>query len=117
MKKIFVVDDDESIGEVVSQMLEIEGFEVKSFLKGKDSIKEIKKEDPDLVLLDYFLPGEDAAQTIENIKCSANGDLPIVLMSASVQAANHAKALAVSEFVSKPFQRDTLIDAIRRNLN
>jgi hypothetical protein len=38
-------------------------------------------------------------------------------MSASVQAANHAKTLPVSEFVSKPFQREVLIEAVRRNLN
>ncbi len=116
MKKIFVVDDDESIGDVVSQMLEMEGFEVHSFLRAKDSIAQLKQEEPDLVLLDYFLPGESAADTIYNIK-TKRSDTPIVLMSASVQAANHAKSLPVSEFVSKPFQREVLIEAVRRNLN
>lgn len=117
MKKIFVVDDDESIDEVVSQMLEIEGFDVKSFLRGRDLIEEVKKSMPDLILLDYFIPGENAEDTVRSVKSYADNSLHIVLMSASMQAANHAKSMQVSEFLSKPFQREVLIDAVRRNLD
>lgn len=112
-----MVDDDNAIGEVVSQMLEMEGFAVKTFTNGKDSIEKISGENPDLILLDYFLPGENAEQTIREIKDNAQGSLPIILMSASVQAADKAKKLAVSEFIPKPFQRQALIDVIRRNIN
>lgn len=117
MKKVFVVDDDESIGEVVSQILELEGFSVKSFVAGKESVAQMKNEKPDLVLLDYFLPGENAEDTIKSIRNASGEKVPIVLMSASIQAEERAKSLPVSEFVSKPFQREALVNAIIRNIN
>ncbi len=53
-KKIFVVDDDVSIGEIITMLLELEGYKVNSFSAGKDGVEKAKNDKPDLVLLDYF---------------------------------------------------------------
>lgn len=116
-KKIFVVDDDMSIGDILSMMLEMEGFSVDSFNSGHASIDKSRLEKPDLVLLDYFLPGEDAQEIIANLRMAAGDDLPILLMSASSQAEQLARNLPINEFISKPFQRESLLKAIGRNIN
>ncbi|HVF69842.1 MAG TPA: response regulator [Xanthomonadales bacterium] len=116
-KRIFVVDDDLSIGEIVKMLLELEGYNVNSFLAGKDGIERAKNEKPDLVLLDYFLPGEKAEEIIENMRRTVDENLPIVLMSANADALSLSKNLAVNEFIAKPFHREKLLEAIERNLN
>ena len=116
-KKIFVVDDDSSIGEILSMMLEMEGFKVASFNSGHAGVGKAKQERPDLVLLDYFLPGENASEIIANLRGVAGDNLPILLMSASSQAEQMSKNLEVNEFIPKPFHREILLKAIGRNLN
>lgn len=116
-KKIFVVDDDVSIGEILSMMLEMEGYTVNSFNSGKSGIAKAHAEKPDIVLLDYFLPGESAEDIIKNLRKSAGQDLPILLMSASRQAEEKAEKLEVNEFISKPFHREKLLESIARNIN
>ncbi len=116
-KKIFVVDDDVSIGEIITMLLELEGYKVNSFSAGKDGVEKAKKDKPDLVLLDYFLPGEKAEEIIKNMRNAVDGELPILLMSANADAEKLSEKLSVNEFIAKPFQRERLLEAIERNLN
>lgn len=116
-KKIYVVDDDVSIGEIVTMLLELEGYKVNSFSAGKDGIEKAKKDKPDLLLLDYFLPGEKAEDIIINMRNVVDEKLPILLMSANSDAGRIADKLSVNEFIAKPFHRERLLEAIERNLN
>lgn len=117
VKNVCVVDDDLSIGEVISAMLEIEGYHVNFYKSGREGLDFVKENKPDLVLLDYFLPGESAEDIVKNLRSAAGDSLPIILMSASRQAEQAASELEVSEFIAKPFQREALLDALVRNLN
>jgi len=117
MKKIFVVDDDSSIGDILSSMLGFEGYDVDVFSTGKDGIKKAKEKKADLVLLDYFLPGERTEDLIKDFRSSIGEKLPIILMSASVQGEQRSKNLPINEFIAKPFQREGLLDIIGRNIN
>ncbi len=116
-KKIFVVDDDVSIGEIVKMLLELEGYKVNSFSAGKDGVEKAKNDKPDLVLLDYFLPGEKAEDIISNMRNEVGEELPILLMSANADAGKLSEKLSVNEFIAKPFHRERLLEAIERNLN
>lgn len=116
-KKIFVIDDDVSIGEILSMMLEMEGYTVNSFNSGKSGVARAHAEKPDIVLLDYFLPGERAENIIKNLRKAVGKDMPILLMSASRQAEEKAEELAVNEFIAKPFHREKLLESIARNIN
>lgn len=116
-KEIFVVDDDDSIANTVSSLLTLEGYSVNTFFTGFHAVKKAKEKPVDLVLLDYFLPGERAEIIINNLRNIHGDRLPIVLMSASVHAEQKAKKLEVNEFIAKPFQIDALLSVVRRNLN
>jgi DNA-binding response OmpR family regulator len=115
-KKICVVDDDLSIGEIISQILELEGFDVHSYKAGREGIEKSKQSKPDLLLLDYFLPGENAEDIVRNFRKNFGDGFPIILMSASRQAEEQAKLLEVDEFIAKPFHREGLLNAIERHL-
>lgn len=116
LDKIFVIDDDSSINEILLSMLSDENYDVEAFVMGEDAVKKAKKEKPDLILLDYFLAGEDVQDVVKKLRKISDKNLPIILMSASVQAKDMGKKLSVSEFISKPFNRKTLLEAIERNI-
>lgn len=114
--KIFIVDDDSSINEILMDMLTSENYNVQTFTKGKDAISKAKEYKPDLILLDYFLAGEDTSQVVHGLRNILGDDLPVILMSASIQAKEMQKKLSANEFVAKPFHRKTLLDVINRNI-
>ena len=115
--EIFVVDDDSSIGDGIAGLLRLKGYRVKSFVKGSDAIKKAKESKPDLALIDYLLPGEKTEDVIRDFHDIPGEDLPIILMSASTQAAQKAKTLPVAEFIAKPFQIELLLETVERNIN
>ena len=115
--EIFVIDDDATIGDSISILLQHKGYIVKTFNCGKEAVKKAKEKMPDLALLDYLLPGEKASEIIDGFHNISGRNLPIILMSASHHAAQEAKALPVAEFIAKPFQIDLLLETVERNLN
>ncbi len=115
-KKIFIVDDDSSILNIMEDMLIGENYDVYSFAAGKDAVENTEKEKPDIVILDYYLPGENAEEIVEKLRLIAGNHLPIILISASMQIEQKAEKLLVSDFIEKPFQRQVLLDVIKKNL-
>ncbi len=67
-KKIMVVDDEPDIVYVVRKMLEKGGYEVVEANSGEEALEKLKKEKPDLVLLDIMMPGIDGWETCRRIK-------------------------------------------------
>lgn len=115
-KYIFVIDDDPSIDEVLTTILELEQYIVKTFTSGKAAIAQAIGEAPDIILLDYFLPGESAENIINSLR-GIRQDMSIILMSANMKVSEIAVELSVSEFIPKPFQRETVLAAIKRSAN
>ena len=116
-KNVFVIDDDASIGEILKVMLEGENYNVFSFTTGKMALRFYSQEKPDLVILDYFLMGENFTDILNGFKKAGGKNLPIILMSANREAAGILEKNAVREFVEKPFQRETMLKVIARNIN
>jgi DNA-binding NtrC family response regulator len=116
-KIIFIVDDDENIGEVLKNMLVNENYRVESFTSGKKAMEHSIAETPRILLLDYFLPGENTEEIISYFKNKSGKEVKVLLMSASMNALRAVKELPVNEFISKPFQRETLLRVISRNIN
>ena len=116
IKRLFVIDDDSSIVDILLTMLSAENYDVDTFLTGRNAVEKAKKKKPDMIILDYFLRGETAEDTMEKLRAVAGEDLPVILMSASVQGERLAKQLPISEFIPKPFHRQVLLAAIDRNI-
>lgn len=80
--KILIVEDDNFLRELIRRKLLKEGFEVSEALDGEDGLKKIKKEKPDLVLLDIILPMLDGFEVLARLKGDAEvKDIPVVILS------------------------------------
>jgi len=117
LEKILVVDDDEDILNLTKMSLEsVGGFQVASCLSGQEALGALDEFKPDLVLLDYMMPGMDGAQTlveIQNIETFKT--LPVIFLTAKVQ--NHEieeyKKSGVVGVISKPYDPITLSSEVQ----
>ncbi|MCK4532079.1 MAG: response regulator, partial [Candidatus Aenigmarchaeota archaeon] len=67
-KKIMVVDDEESLIELVTAVLEQEGYEIITAMNGEEALERLKTEKPDLILLDMMMPGMSGREVCERIR-------------------------------------------------
>lgn len=115
--KITVVEDDESILDAVTQILENEGYEVDSVADGTQAIAHMEKNVPNLLLMDIFLigiDGRDVCLLLKKNKLLSN--VPIILMSANNSLKTVGKNVCARDFISKPFSVHDLLTKISKNL-
>jgi DNA-binding response OmpR family regulator len=111
---ILVIDDDETIVELIRAVLSEEGFRVSTALSGDEALNS-PPAPPDLIVLDMFMPGTAGAELAEGLRTKYGADVPILLISASI-VDREARALGAYEYLPKPFDLDELLAAIRRGL-
>lgn len=116
MKKILVVDDDESIVEVVQLVLEGEGYSVQTNTNG-NVLPLLKKERPDLILLDMLLSGVDGRDICKKLKSDHETvRIPVIMLSAHSETDKAADASGADDYLEKPFDVDALIAIVERHL-
>jgi len=114
MRKIYLVEDDQAIREVLEVFLSLEDFEVHSFI----SVAEFKERDveviPDLYLFDVNLPDGSGIDLCHQIKSdSKNQDVPVMIMSAHANIQHLKDFCEPDEMISKPFDIDNLLKRIQ----
>jgi CheY-like chemotaxis protein len=116
-KKIWVVDDDESILEVLQIILKIAGYDVQTSLNG-ESLQHLDDQClPDLILLDILLSGTDGREICKDLKSrERTRHIPIILLSAHSDASKAADGSGANAFLAKPFDVDTLIKMVQKQL-
>ncbi len=81
-KKILVVEDDKFLRELIAQKIMKEGYDVIEAVDGEKGAESIKKEKPDLVLLDLILPGVDGFEVLAKMKSDpATNQIPVIILS------------------------------------
>ena len=115
-KKILVVDDDQSILEVLKIILEEAGFMVETS-GNSTAVWSWTKRAPDLILLDVLLGEEDGAEICKRLKGKKETrDIPVILFSAHSSGKRVIKECGADCFVSKPFDIDELVGIVRKTL-
>ena len=106
-KKVLIIDDEENILTTLRGVLEDEGFTVESAKNGSLGLQKIKRFNPDAVLLDIWMPGDDGITVLEKIKKSTP-DLGVIMMSGhgTVETAVKAIKLGAFDFLEKPIDFD-----------
>ena len=118
MKKIFVIDDDLYIGNLLEDSLTSAGYSVKRAYSGTEAQLLLSNEKPDLILLDLMLPGLSGEELLVHIK-----DIPVIVVSAKADTADKVGLLlgGAVDYVTKPFDLEELLARItvqlRRNDN
>lgn len=115
-KKILVVDDEESITEVVQMVLEGEGYAVETSLDG-EAVPDFPNGMPDLLLLDVLLHGKDGRFICQQIKSNPRtAHIPVIMLTAHSDASKVANAGGADGFLEKPFDVDELIHIVEKYL-
>jgi len=115
MKKIMIVDDNEDIRRAVERTLTMEGYETLTASDGDDCLEQLStlSVKPDLILLDIMMPGTPVAEVIEKIE----GGVKIAYLSAVRGSEENKKRMLsrknVVDFISKPVDRDGLLQIVR----
>jgi two-component system response regulator (stage 0 sporulation protein F) len=116
MKKILLVDDEESIHLLYREELEGEGFEVYSALTGEEALQKFQIISPDLVILDINMPGINGIEVLRQIK-EINPTIPVVLSTAYHEYKQDLGAWASDDYIIKSSNLDDLKAAVRQLLS
>ena len=114
--KIVVIEDEVDILEVINYNLSKEGFDVCSALDGEEGFGLIKKEVPDLVLLDLMLPGLDGIEICRKLKTDySTRSIPIIMVTAKGEESDIVLGLGMGadDYMVKPFRPRELMARIR----
>lgn len=115
MKKILLVDDDESIQLLYQEELTEEGYQVISAFNGTEALELFKRESPDLVVLDIQMPGLNGIEVLRQMKMM-NASIPVILCSAYHEYKQDLGAWASEEYIVKSSDSSDLKAAIERLL-
>lgn len=114
--KILVADDDKSTRELISIVLEDEGYEVITAINGIETVEKTQKEKPDLIVLDIMMPQMDGYEALNKIKENSDiARIPILVITARTIKIYEkiSKGLGAVDHITKPFSPDELLDKIR----
>jgi CheY-like chemotaxis protein len=110
MTRILVVDDELDIAEAVRAVLEAEGYKVEIAADGSQCLRMLREQKPDLLLLDVMMPVIDGFGVLDEMK-SQSLQIPVVMMSA-IRPEGRLATYEVQAFLKKPFQLETLLEAV-----
>jgi DNA-binding response OmpR family regulator len=112
VRTILVVDDDPTVRQLVTDVLEAEGYCVRVAPDGHAALREIELDRPDCVILDLMLPGLDGHQVLARVRAADGGpELPVVMVTAAADDAEAWRAwtAGVDYFLAKPFDSGQLL--------
>ncbi len=116
MATILVVDDDRKLVRLLQSYLEQSGFTVRVAYDGEGALHAIRREHPDLVLLDLMLPDRDGWQITRIVRGDAQlATLPIIMLTARVEATDKIVGLELGadDYVTKPFNPQEVVARVR----
>jgi DNA-binding NtrC family response regulator len=115
--KILVVDDEPILRDSLEVALKTSGYEVLTARTGEEGLERFKKENPDLILLDHWLPGINGDEVLRRIK-DEDPEIPIIIMTAqgSIEMAVNLMKMGAFDFLVKPFELDQMEDLIKKGL-
>lgn len=113
---VVYIEDDPELVELVSLILNRQGFEIRTALDGKYGLDLITNEPPDLILLDLMMPGMDGWEVYNQLKSeNKTHDIPVIIITAKAQPIDKVLGLSVAKvdaYISKPFKPQELIESI-----
>src|ERR1039457_5948389 len=106
-----VVDDNPDNLKVLEDMLRQEGYEVRSFPRGRLALLAAQRDPPDLILLDINMPEMNGYEVCEHLKIDDKlKGIPVIFISALTEQLDKVKAFAIGgvDYITKPFQMEEL---------
>lgn len=116
MFKVYCVEDDENIRQLIVYALKNSGFQAEGFEDGERFLSKVYNYIPDIILLDIMLPGENGLEILEKLKCDSTlKDIPIIMITAKTSEFDKVRGLdmGADDYVAKPFGVMELISRVK----
>ena len=113
MKTIMVVDDEKDIRDTIQTILEKAGYKVITAVNGDDCLKKLRKEKPDLIIMDVMMPGTPVRDIVPKITGTKIAYLSIVKIS-EAERESLLKTKNVVDFIQKPFSVEELLKRVKK---
>ncbi len=118
-RKILIVEDEPAIARTVRAYLEREGYQVLTARTGQEGLEAHRRESPDLVILDWMLPGLSGLDVLRAIRAAA--DTPVIMLTARTDEPDRVIGLKIGadDYITKPFSPRELVarvEAVLRRL-
>jgi two-component system response regulator MprA len=112
-ERILVIEDDEAIVKVLRRGLAYEGYQVDTALDGESGLVLARDHHPDLVVLDWMLPGMDGLEVCQRLR--AGGGIPVLMLTAKDTLQDRIMGLdaGADDYLVKPFELDELLARVR----
>ena len=116
MKRILIIEDEESIAELEKDYLELSGFEVEIENDGAEGLKKALGEEFDLFILDLMLPGVDGFEICRKVREVKN--TPIIMVSAKKEDIDKIRGLGLGadDYITKPFSPSEMVALVKAHL-
>jgi two-component system OmpR family response regulator len=112
--RALVVDDEESLGDLLRMALRYEGWDVQTAASGQDALALARTFNPDMIVLDIMLPDLDGLQVLQRLRASGS-DAPVLFLTAKDAVDDRVGGLTAGgdDYVTKPFSLDEVIARLR----
>ena len=112
-QRVLVVEDDRKISDLLQNYLRASGYEAEAAYDGRDALRQIERQAPDAVILDWMLPGMDGISVCKAVR--AFSDVPILMLTARIDEVDRLLGLdtGADDYVCKPFAPREVIARIR----
>jgi CheY-like chemotaxis protein len=114
MAQILVVDDDPGIRQLLTDVLEIDGHEVRVAADGVAAVRALEILRPHCIVLDVMMPGLDGYGVLRSVRKLEGDPIPVIMLTAAAEPDTALRAWAdgVDYFLAKPFEADEVLDLI-----
>ncbi len=116
-RRVLIVDDDEAIRALLRLTLPTEEYDVAEAVDGEDGLRMLTETEPELILLDWKMPGRHGSLVLDEVKVR-RPNLPVIVLTSEMQEHHRrlAESLRVDAFLTKPFSPMELLETIERLL-
>ncbi|MFH1524206.1 MAG: response regulator [Chloroflexota bacterium] len=120
-KLILCIEDEQEMIDLIRLILSRHGFEVRGATGGKEGLEIIRKDHPDLILLDLMMPEMDGWEVYQQMKADETiKNIPVIIVTAKAQSIDKVLGLhiaKVDDYISKPFSPQELLSSIEKVLD
>ncbi len=116
MKRVFVVDDEPDVVELLQTILEADGMEVRVATEGSVALEQILSDPPDIVVLDLMMPDVDGFELLKLLRLDpAVAQIPVLILSARTGQQDQIESLQLgaNAYICKPFSPRKLVRQVR----
>ena len=117
MARIILAEDDETMVQLLSTLLRMDGFEVESVRAEEDVAAAIERACPDILVLDMVLWNQNGLEVLDKIRRSLVGSRVYVIMISGLNVRDECMLHGADDFLLKPFMPEDLTSRLRRHLS